>query len=63
MGNYSKLIGSIIGGILTILASLALIPEEWASPNNINTLVGAVGTIVAFGSAVFVYFFPPNKKE
>lgn len=61
MGNLSKLIGSVVGGILTTLAALSFIPEEWASAENTTALVGAIGVLVTFGSSVFTYFFPKNK--
>ena len=54
MGNYSKLIGSIVGGIAGILAARGFLPAEWATPE-------IQGAIVVLLSAVATYAFPANK--
>lgn len=63
MGNISKLIGSIVGGVLGTLAALAIIPAEMASPENVSIIVGGIGTLVTVGGAVFTYFFPANRPS
>lgn len=54
MGNYSKLIGSIVGTVLSYVVAKFALPAEWASPS----MVAAVTLIV---SAAAVYIFPANK--
>ena len=50
MGNYSKAIGSVLGGIVGIVGAFG-IPMEWATPEvqmGITTVVGAlIGTFVS----------------
>ena len=53
MGNYSKLIGSIIGGVLGWLGSTYALPPELTSPN-----IQAAATIIL--SAAATYLFPAN---
>lgn len=55
MGNYSKLIGSIVGGLVGIAASFGL-PTEWATPE-------IQGAIVTLFSAVATFIFPANKSS
>jgi hypothetical protein len=52
MGNYSKLIGSIVGGVFGLLATFGL-PVEWATPE-------IQGAIVTGMSAIFTFIFPAN---
>jgi hypothetical protein len=53
MGNYSKLIGSIVGGALGWLGSTYALPPELTSPN-----IQAAAMIIL--SAVATYLFPAN---
>lgn len=55
MGNYSKLIGAIIGGIVGLGVSKGFLPADLASPEN----VAALTTVTA---AFFTYVFPANKS-
>ena len=54
MGNYSKLIGTLVGGGISWGISKGLLPVEWADP----TTVSAITTLI---TAICVYFFPANK--
>lgn len=56
MGNYSKLIGSIVGGVAGLLVAKGLLPSEWATPE-------IQGAIVVLLSAAATYFFPANKPS
>ena len=53
MGNYSKAIAAILGGLVTMAGAFG-IPVEWATPE----VVTAVGTVI---TTVLVYIFPPNR--
>ena len=55
LGNYSKLIGSLVGGIFGIAVSKFGLPDTWATPE----VQGAVTVIM---SAAFTWLFPPNEK-
>jgi protein-S-isoprenylcysteine O-methyltransferase Ste14 len=61
MGNYSKLIGAIVGAALGMLVAFGVVPDEWATAENTETLIAAIGTIVGLGAAIATYFFPKNK--
>lgn len=63
MGNYSKLLGAVLGGILPVLAAMTLVPPEMATPENVTALVGAIGVLATTGSSLFVYFFPKNETK
>ena len=55
MSNYSKLIGTVLGGIVGILVNMSIIPEGAIDPmwiSSISTLLGA---------AIGVYWSPPNQ--
>ena len=54
MGNYSKLIGSIVGGIAGILVAKGLLPDSLASAD-------VQSAFVVLLSAVSTYLFPANK--
>ena len=54
MGNYSKLIGSLVGGLAGALVSFGVLPEELATPE----IQAGVITVLA---AVVTFFFPANK--
>lgn len=55
-GNYSKIIGSLVGaGFGYAVAKLGL-PAEFATP---DIQLGVVGIC----SAIFTYFFPANKPS
>lgn len=56
MSNYSKLIGSIVGSLLSWLVAKYALPPEWSSPD----MVAAVTMIIG---AIFVYAFPANKPS
>jgi hypothetical protein len=62
MGNYSKFIGSIVGGVLGIFAAKGIIPADSATPDNINTILAGVGALATIGSAIATFLFPANKK-
>ena len=53
MGNYSKAIGSFIGGLVGILAGFG-IPVDWITPE----LQVAISTVL--GSILGTYFAPKN---
>lgn len=55
MGNYSKLIGSVVGAAAGALVSFGVLPEELATPE-------IQASVIAVLSAVFTYFFPANKE-
>lgn len=54
MGNYSKFLGALVGGVLGMLVNVFALPEAWAS----DEMQGAVIVIL---SAVLTYVFPPNN--
>ena len=54
MGNYSKLIGSIVGGIIGWLGSKYALPANLTSPE-----IQAAATLIL--SAVATYLFPANS--
>jgi hypothetical protein len=56
MGNYSKLIGSLVGGVIGIAVSRWGLPAEWATPE----IQGAV-TVILGAAATFI--FPANKPS
>lgn len=55
LGNYSKLVGSIVGGAFGFAVSKGL-PEALATPDVQAAVVGMFGTL-------FMYFFPANKPS
>ena len=61
MGNYSKLIGSIIGGIAGLLVARGVLPAVVATPDNVTTVVAAVGILSTAASAIATFLFPANK--
>lgn len=56
LGNYSKLIGALVGGVFGILVNKLALPAEWAAPEIQNS-------IVVLLSAAATYFFPANKTS
>lgn len=56
MGNYSKLFGSIIGGVVGLLVSKGLLPVEMQDPE----IVAALTTIFA---AIATWRFPANRPS
>lgn len=54
LGNYSKLIGSIVGAAAGALVAFGVLPESLATPE-------LQASLVAVLSAVCTYFFPANK--
>lgn len=53
MGNYSKLIGSVVGGVIGWLGSRYALPANLTSPE-----IQAAATVIL--SAVATYLFPAN---
>ncbi|MCG6115123.1 MAG: hypothetical protein MEQ84_07975 [Mesorhizobium sp.] len=53
MGNYSKLIGSVVGAAAGALVAFGVLPEELATPE-------MQASVVAVLSAVFTWAFPAN---
>jgi hypothetical protein len=53
MGNYSKLIGSLVGGVIGFLGSKYALPADLTSPD----MQAAITLIL---SAVCTYVFPAN---
>ncbi|CCV07448.1 hypothetical protein MESS2_570007 [Mesorhizobium metallidurans STM 2683] len=56
MGNYSKLIGSIVGGVIGWLGSKYALPPDLTSPE-----VQTGATLIL--SAVATYLFPANTAS
>jgi hypothetical protein len=56
VGNYSKLIGSLVGGVIGYLGSKYALPAEWTSPD----MQAAITLIL---SAAATYLFPANKPS
>jgi phosphate/sulfate permease len=54
MGNYSKLIGSLVGGLVGFGVAKGLLPADWNTPEMTSAL-----TLIL--SAVFTFAFPANK--
>lgn len=55
MGNFSKVIGSVIGGLVGFGGSRWGLPTEWATPE-------VVGGLTAVASGLFTFFFPANTS-
>jgi hypothetical protein len=56
MGNYSKLIGAIVGGVIGFLGSKYALPAEFSSPD----MQAAITLIL---SAVATWAFPANNPN
>lgn len=56
LGNYSKLYGSLTGGIIGILVSRLGLPAEFATPE-------IQGALTVLMSALFTYAFPRNNPK
>jgi hypothetical protein len=56
MGNYSKLIGAVVGGVIGLLGSAFALPTDWATPE-------IQGALTVLMSALFTFFFPANKPS
>jgi hypothetical protein len=56
MGNYSKLIGSIVGGVIGWVGSKYALPPSLTSPE-----IQAAATLIL--SAVATYLFPANMAS
>lgn len=54
MGNYSKLIGSLVGGVVGILVAKNILPPEFNTPEIVASL-----TVIC--SAIATYIFPANQ--
>ena len=54
MGNYSKVIAAIVGFVLSFAVGKFALPTEWASPETVTSISGAI-------TAILVYAFPSNK--
>ena len=55
LGNYSKIVGSIVGALAGALVSFGILPDQLATPEIQTSIVGIL-------SAVFTFFFPANKS-
>jgi high-affinity Fe2+/Pb2+ permease len=53
MGNYSKVIGSVVGAVLGFAVSKFGFPADFATPE-------VVAGVTALFSAIATYFFPQN---
>lgn len=56
MTNYSKLFGSIIGGVVGLLVTTGTVSQDWANPE----LMGSLSTIL--GAAFGTYVAPANRQ-
>jgi hypothetical protein len=56
LGNYSKAIGALVGGIFGVLVSRYGLPEAFATPE----IQGAVVTLLAVAAT---WAFPANKPS
>lgn len=54
LGNYSKLAGSIVGGLVGFAVSNGFLPPELGTPE-------IVAALTAICSAVATYAFPANR--
>jgi len=54
MGNYSKFIGSLVGGIIGLVGSVVALPAEFQSAE----FIGAISVAL---SAIATFIFPANK--
>jgi len=54
MGNYSKLIGSIVGAAIGFGVAKGFLPAEWNTPE-------VVASFTATISAIFTFLFPANN--
>ena len=54
MGNYSKLIATVVGFILSFAVAKLALPAEWASPEVAASIASAI-------SAILVFVFPANN--
>lgn len=54
MSNYSKLIGSVVGGVLGLAVAKWGLPAEWASPEMAAAITLILGSVATFA-------FPANK--
>ncbi len=55
MGNYSKLIGTLVGGIVGVLVSSFGLPADFATVE----IQGAITVLIA---GVAAFLFPANAK-
>ncbi len=53
MGNFSKLIGSLVGAVLGFGVARGFFPADWATPDIVAAFTGVA-------SAVFTWAFPAN---
>lgn len=56
MGNYSKLIGSLVGGVLGFAVSRWGLPTDFATPD-------VQGALTVLLGAVATFIFPANKPS
>jgi|EndMetStandDraft_8_1072994.scaffolds.fasta_scaffold1072172_2 hypothetical protein len=56
LGNYSKAIGALVGGVFGVLVSRYGLPDAWATPE----IQGAVTVLL---SAACTWAFPANKPS
>jgi hypothetical protein len=56
MGNYSKVIGAVVGGVVGLLGSRFGLPTDWATPE----VQGAITILLSAGAT---FLFPANKPN
>ncbi len=56
MGNYSKLIGSIVGAAIGFGVAKGFLPDAWNTPDMVTAFTAVV-------SAIFTWIFPANKTS
>ena len=56
MGNFSKLIGSIVGAAIGFGVAKGFLPADWNTPD-------IVAAFTAVASAIFTWAFPANKAS
>lgn len=54
MGNYSKLIGSVVGVALSFAVTQFALPPEFASPEVVTAITAGI-------TGILVWAFPANK--
>jgi len=57
MGKYSKLIGTIVGGLISMGVAVGFLPADLAEQS--PEIIAAIGTL---GSAIGTFFAPKNAE-
>lgn len=60
MGNYSKMIGSLVGGGFGFAVAHWGLPVDFATP---DIQAAVTGLITIVGGAAFTFIFPANKPS